>query len=55
MRLDMIQAIPFELDQNFNKLNNVFIGSNEERILTFVSLNSFRYCITKSKCSGELL
>ena len=41
MRLDMIQAIPFELkDQNFNKLNNVFIGSNEERILTFVSLNS---------------
>ena len=41
MRLDMIQAIPFELkDQNFNNLNNVFIGSNEERILTFVSLNS---------------
>ena len=41
MRLDMIQAIPFELkDQNFNNLNNVFIGSNQERILTFVSLNS---------------
>ena len=41
MRLDMIQAIPFELkDQTFNSLNNVFIGSNEERILTFVSLNS---------------
>ena len=49
MRLDMIQAIPFELkDQNFNKLNNVFIGSNEERILTFVSLNSSDTAISNS-------
>ena len=50
MRLDMIQAIPFKLkDQNFNNLNNVFIGSNEERILTFVSLNSSDTAISNSK------
>ncbi len=50
MRLDMIQAIPFKLkDQNFNNLNNVFIGSNEERILTFVSLNSSDNAISNSK------
>ena len=50
MRLDMIQAIPFKLkDQNYNSLNNVFIGSNEERILTFVSLSSSDISITNSK------
>lgn len=50
MRLDMIQAIPFKLkDQNYNNLNNVFIGSNEERILTFVSLSSSDISITNSK------
>lgn len=50
MRLDMIQAVPFKLkDQNYNNLNNVFIGSNEERILTFVSLSSSDISITNSK------
>ena len=50
MRLDMIQAIPFKLkDQNYNSLNNVIIGSNEERILTFVSLSSSDISITNSK------
>ena len=50
MRLDMIQAVPFKLkDQNYNSLNNVFIGSNEERILTFVSLSSSDISITNSK------
>ena len=50
MRLDMIQAVPFKLkDQNYNILNNVFIGSNEERILTFVSLSSSDISITNSK------
>ena len=50
MRLDMIQAVPFKLkDQNYNNLNNVFIGSNEERILTFVSLSSSDTSITNSK------
>ena len=50
MRLDMIQAIPFKLkDLNYNNLNNVFIGSNEERILTFVSLSSSDISITNSK------
>ena len=50
MRLDMIQAIPFKLkDQNYNSLNNVFLGSNEDRILTFVSLSSSDASITNSK------
>tara|TARA_B100000123_G_scaffold58143_1_gene40511 strand:- start:1125 stop:1703 length:579 start_codon:yes stop_codon:yes gene_type:complete len=50
MRLDMIQAIPFKLkDQNYNSLNNVFLGSNEDRILTFVSLSSSDTLITNSK------
>lgn len=50
MRLDMMQAVPFKLkDQNFNNLNNVFIGSNEERILTFVSLNAADTAINSSK------
>ena len=50
MRLDMIQAVPFKLkDQNYSNLNNVFIGSNEERILTFVSLSSSDISITNSK------
>jgi len=50
MRLDMIQAIPFKLkDQNYNSLNNVFLGSNEDRILTFVSLSSSDTSITNSK------
>ena len=50
MRLDMIQAIPFKLkDLNYKNLNNVFIGSNEERILTFVSLSSSDTSITNSK------
>jgi type II secretion system protein J len=50
MRFDMMQAIPFKLkDQNFNFLNNVFIGSNEERILTFVALSSSDTAVTNSK------
>lgn len=41
MRLDLIQAVPFKMkDQNYNNLNVSLIGSNDERILTFVSLNS---------------
>ena len=50
MRLDMMQAVPFKLkDQNFNNLNYVFIGSNEERIMTFVAITSSDTSITKSK------
>ena len=50
MRLDMMQAVPFKLkDQNFNNLNNVFIGSNEERILTFVALSTADTAIYNSK------
>ena len=50
MRLDMMQAVPFKLkDQNFNNLNNVFIGSNEERILTFVALSGADTAIYNSK------
>ena len=50
MRLDMMQAVPFKLkDQNFNNLNNVFIGSNEERILTFVALTASDTAIINSK------
>ena len=37
MRLDMMQAVPFKLkDQNFNNLNNVFIGSNTSLIAPVV-------------------
>ena len=50
MRLDMMQAVPFKLkDQNFNNLNNVFIGSNNERILTFVALTTSDTGILSSK------
>ena len=50
MRLDMMQAVPFKLkDQNFNNLNNVFIGSNNERILTFVALTTSDTAIISSK------
>tara|TARA_B100000941_G_scaffold67409_1_gene45139 strand:- start:773 stop:1354 length:582 start_codon:yes stop_codon:yes gene_type:complete len=50
MRLDMMQAVPFKLkDQNFNNLNNVFIGSNNERILTFVALTTSDIGILSSK------
>lgn len=50
MRLDMMQAVPFKLkDQNFNNLNNVFIGSNNERILTFVALTTSDTAILSSK------
>ena len=50
MRLDMMQAVPFKLkDQNFNNLNNVFIGSNNERILTFVALTTSDTGIRSSK------
>ena len=50
MRLDMMQAVPFKLkDQNFNNLNNVFIGSNNERILTFVALTTSDTVILSSK------
>lgn len=50
MRLDMMQAIPFKLkDQNFNNINNVFIGTNEERILTFVALSTADTSISRSK------
>lgn len=49
MRLDMMQAIPFKLkDQNFININNVFIGTNEERILTFVALSTADTSISKS-------
>ena len=52
MRLDMMQAVPFKLkDQNFNNLNNVFIGSNNERILTFVALTTSDTAIISSKLS----
>ena len=50
MRLDMMQAVPFKLkDQNFNNFNNVFIGSNNERILTFVALTTSDTGILSSK------
>ena len=50
MRLDMMQAVPFKLkDQNFNNLNNVFIGSNNERILTFVALTTSDTGILRAK------
>ena len=50
MRLDMMQAVPFKLkDQNFKNLNNVFIGSNNERILTFVALTTSDTGILSSK------
>ena len=50
MRLDMMQAVPFKLkDQSFNNLNNVFIGSNNERILTFVALTTSDTGILSSK------
>ena len=41
LRLDMMQAVPYKMkDQNFNNLNVSLIGSNSERILTFISLNT---------------
>ncbi len=50
MRLDMIQAVPYKLkDQNFNNLNYVFVGSNDERVMTFVALTSSDTSNTKSK------
>ena len=50
MRLDMMQAVPFKLkDQNFKNLNNVFIGSNNERILTCVALTTSDTGILSSK------
>ena len=50
MRLDMIQAVPYKLkDQNFNNLNYVFVGSNDERVMTFVALTSSDTSTTKSK------
>ena len=40
LRLDMMQAVPFKMkDQNYNNLNVSLIGSNSERILTFVSVS----------------
>ena len=49
LRLDMIQAVPFKMkDQNFSNLNISLIGSNNERILTFVSLNTTDLSPTRS-------
>ena len=49
LRLDMIQAVPFKMkDENFNNLNVSLIGSNNERILTFVSLNTNDLSPTRS-------
>ena len=49
LRLDMIQAVPFKMkDQNFSNLNISLIGSNNERILTFVSLNTTDLSSTRS-------
>jgi len=49
LRLDMIQAVPFKMkDQNFTNLNTSLIGSNKERILTFVSLNTMDLSPTRS-------
>lgn len=40
MRLDLMQAVPFKMkDSNLNNLNTSFIGSNNERLLTFVALD----------------
>ena len=49
LRLDMMQAVPYKMkDQNFNNLNVSLIGSNSERILTFVSLNTNDLTLTGS-------
>ena len=49
LRLDMMQAVPFKMkDQNYNNLNVSLIGSNSERILTFVSLNTNDLTLTGS-------
>lgn len=41
MRLDLMQAVPFKMkDSNLNNLNTSFIGSNNERLLTFIALNA---------------
>ena len=49
LRLDFIQAVPFKMkDQNLNNLNVSLIGSNDERILTFVSLNTQDLSSTRS-------
>ena len=49
LRLDFIQAVPFKMkDQNLNNLNISLIGSNDERILTFVSLNTQDLSSTRS-------
>jgi len=49
LRLDMIQAVPFKMkDENFSNLNVSLIGSNNERILTFVSLNTNDLSPTRS-------
>ena len=49
LRLDFIQAVPFKMkDQNLNNLNVSLIGSNDDRILTFVSLNTQDLSSTRS-------
>ena len=49
LRLDMMQAVPYKMkDQNFNNLNVSLIGSNSERILTFISLNTNDLTLTGS-------
>jgi len=49
IRLDMMQAVPFKMkDENFSNLNVSLIGSNNERILTFVSLNTTELSPTRS-------
>ena len=49
LRLDLMQAVPFKMKgENYNNLNVSLIGSNDERILTFVSLNSSDISISNS-------